>query len=129
MKKAILLLIPLFIYSAVLFAQSSRITPIIHALQTANADELSSFFNSSVDLTLVDDDNVYSKVQANMVMKEFFQKYPPEKVSIRHSGTSKDGSSYAILLYQTRNKEMLRVVFYLKPYHGKLLLNELRFDK
>jgi len=109
-------------------AQNERINNIIRAIQAGNADDLATFFNSSIDLTLVDDDNVYSKVQADMVMKEFFQHYVPEKVSMRHSGSSANGSSYAILNYRTKAKENLRVVFYLKPYEGQLLINELRFE-
>ncbi len=107
---------------------NERINNITRAIQAGNADDLATFFNSSIDLTLVDDDNVYSKVQADMVMKEFFQHYLPEKVSMRHSGSSANGSSYAILNYRTKAKENLRVVFYLKPYEGQLLINELRFE-
>ena len=118
----------LVLYSGRLSAQTPKIDDIILAIQNGNADELSIFFNSNIDLTLVDDDNGYSKVQATMVMKDFFIHYSPLKVILQHSGTQKDGSTYAILNYRTLNKENFRVVFYLKPYSGVLLINELRFD-
>ncbi len=127
-KKIVFFLFLSVIYVNAAFAQGRRTDEIIQALRKGNAEELAVFFNTNVDLTLLDEDNGYSKVQATMVMKDFFIRYVPDQVTLKHSGSQKDGSCYAILSYRSTNKDNLRVVFYLKPYRGILLINELRFD-
>ena len=123
MKKIVYFLFLLVISTLTLHAQGQRADEIVRAIQKGNADELSSYFNANLDLNLLDEDNSYSKVQATMVMKDV-----PGMVSLKHSGSQKDGSCYAILDYRSVNKDNMRVVFYLKPYEGILLINELRFD-
>jgi len=127
-KKIVYFLFLLVISIPALHAQGQRADEIVRAIQKGNADELGSYFNANLDLNLLDEDNSYSKIQATMVMKDFFAKYVPGLVSLKHSGSQKDGSCYAILDYRSVNKDNMRVVFYLKPYEGILLINELRFD-
>lgn len=128
MKKFVCFLFLLIISIPALHAQGQRTDEIVRAIQKGNADELGNYFNANLDLNLLDEDNSYSKIQATMVMKDFFSKHVPDMVSLKHSGSQKDGSCYAILDYRSVNRDNMRVVFYLKPYEGVLLINELRFD-
>ncbi len=127
-KKILSFLCVFFIYTGIAHAQDKRTLEIIETIQRGSAEGLAVYFNANIDLTLVDDNNEYSKVQATMVMKDFFTRYPPLKVSLRHSGNQQDGSCYAILDYRSMNRENFRLVFYLKPYQNISLINELRFD-
>ena len=67
----------------------------INALKTGNTAELSKFFNSSIELAILEQEAIYSKQQAELIVKDFFAKHVPTNFVILHKG-GKEGSQYAI---------------------------------
>ena len=45
-----------------------------NAIKSGSSKEVAKFFDSSVEITIQDKESVYSKVQAEMVLKDFFSK-------------------------------------------------------
>lgn len=128
MNKLILFLIlaPLSLFSA-----PSVLDPyedIANAIRSGDAKSVSRFFSSSVDLTLISQEDVYSKAQAEQILKDFFNKNTPRSFSIIHRGESKDGSKYAIGNLTTSNGNY-RVYYYFKVAGGNVNIQELRFMK
>lgn len=101
---------------------------IVNALKMSNAKEVSKFFNSTVELTVVNTEGVYSKPQAEMILKDFFSANPPKTVSIQHRGSSSQGSKYAIANYVTAQGKF-RVYIFMKESPTGMLIHELRFEK
>ncbi|MBU0487683.1 MAG: DUF4783 domain-containing protein [Bacteroidetes bacterium] len=97
------------------------------AIRTGNAKELAKFFNSSIDVSIPGYEGIYSKVQAEQIMKDFFAKQVPKSFTIIHQGASKDGSQYSIGNYTTE-KQTFRTYFLLKKTGEKFLLQQLRFE-
>ncbi len=129
MKKVLLIPFITLLFGFIAIAQTSNVVDeVSSAIKAANTREIAKHFSQTVELTLVDDENIYSKTQAEIVLREFFAKYPPTNFVIKHRGGSAEGSQYAIATYTT-NKGSYRAYFYLKQTSGKLLLNELRFEK
>lgn len=128
MKKLILFLIfaPLSLFSI-----ASIIDPyedIANAIRSGDAKSVSRYFSSSVDLTLIGQEDVYSKAQAEQILKDFFNKNTPRSFSIIHRGESKDGSKYAIGNLTTSSGNY-RVYYYFKVAAGNVNIQELRFMK
>jgi hypothetical protein len=128
MKKLILFLIfaPLAFFSA-----ASTLDPyedIANVIRSGDAKSVARYFSSSVDLTLIGQEDVYSKAQAEQILKAFFNKNTPRSFSIIHRGESKDGSKYAIGNLATSNGNY-RVYYYFKVASGSVYIQELRFMK
>jgi hypothetical protein len=128
MKNLIFILIfaPLSLFSA-----PSIIDPyedIANAIRSGDAKSVSRYFSSSVDLTLIGQEDVYSKAQAEQILKDFFNKNTPRSFSIIHRGESKDGAKYAIGNLSTSNGNY-RVYYYFKVAGGSVNIQELRFMK
>lgn len=128
MKKLILFLIfaPLVFFSA-----ASTLDPyedIANAIRSGDAKSVARYFSSSVDLTLIGQEDVYSKAQAEQILKDFFNKNTPRSFSIIHRGESKDGSKYAIGNLITSNGSY-RVYYYFKVATKSVNIQELRFMK
>ncbi|NTW26170.1 MAG: DUF4783 domain-containing protein, partial [Lentimicrobium sp.] len=71
----IFVLFAVFGFSAAsVYAQKELNPKIIAAIKSANAKELSTYFNNPVDLTTPGNEGTYSKAQAEMIVKSFFQK-------------------------------------------------------
>ena len=49
-----------------------------NALRTGDSRQLSSYFGPTIDLTIGLREDVYSKAQAELILKDFFTKNPPK---------------------------------------------------
>jgi hypothetical protein len=99
----------------------------IEAFKTGNAVELSKFFNSSIELAIPGQEDIYSRQQAELVVKNFFAKHVPTNFIILHKG-GKEGSQYAIgnLTTPTGN---YRVTLLIKLKENKPYIHQLRFEE
>lgn len=101
---------------------------ISNAIRSGESHQLSTFFGNTVDLTILEQENVYSKAQAELVLKDFFEKNHPKSFSIIHKGSSPEKTQYAIGNLVTANGRTFRVSFYIKNTQGKNQLQELRIE-
>ncbi|TNF43205.1 MAG: DUF4783 domain-containing protein [Bacteroidetes bacterium] len=99
---------------------------IIQSLKTGNSKTLSAYFNQNVELVVLENDNVYSKAQAQQIVNKFFSSNPPESFSIIHQG-GKEGAQYVIGNLVT-GKGTYRVYFLLKKSDGKEYIHQLRIE-
>ncbi|MCE3007324.1 MAG: DUF4783 domain-containing protein [Bacteroidetes bacterium] len=102
------------------FAQIER------SIAGANASSLSAYFGSQVEVTINDQDNVYSKDQATFVIKEFFQDHPVRSFKILHTGSS-NNTYYAVgEYYSTRGRYDTNV--FIKKNGNSYLIEQIRFE-
>src|SRR5205823_1385917 len=83
---------------------SISIDEVISAMKTGNANQLSKYFDNTVEITLPDKSNSYSKSQAELVLKDFFNTSMVKDFEVLHKGDNA-GSQYCIGTLQTRNGE------------------------
>ena len=90
----IITIVSLFLFSFS-YQQSNLPDELFNAIRAGNAKELSNFFNSNIELNILEREGVYSKLQAEQIIKEFFRKNVPNRFVKNHEG-GKDGSKYGI---------------------------------
>ena len=61
---------------------------LLTGFKTGNAPMVSSYFAQNVDISLLDKENLYSKSQAEQVLKTFFNDHKPSNFVINHEGQS-----------------------------------------
>lgn len=98
------------------------------ALRNGNFKLISSLFFSSVELNLPGSEGLYSKAQAELILKDFFQKNAPKNFTAKHGGESKDGAKFNIGTLETASGNY-RTYFFLKKEGEVLLIKELRIEK
>ena len=130
--KRILLLVVILLNVTVLPVQTQAQIPdeIILSLNSGNAKILSKYFNDNVELVVLDNDNVYSKAQAQQIVNNFFSRFTPiedNAFKIIHHGGG-EGAKYVIGNLQTKNVTF-RVYFLLKQNDGKDYIHQLRIEK
>ena len=110
-------------------AQTSKVIPegIITAIRLGDANKLSPWFNSSVQLIILEKENVYSRSQATMIMKDFFKKHPPKSFKIIHEG-GKPKARFGIGLLKTSDQPY-RIYLLIKPDNNKSVILQLRIEK
>jgi hypothetical protein len=129
MKKLIIILGFIFLGFGQLFAQNDILDEIATTLRSGDARSVSRYFGNTIDLTIISQEEVYSKVQAEQVLKDFFAKNHPRSFSIIHKGESKEGARYAIGSLITSTGQTFRTYFYIKQQGNNAIIQELRFMK
>lgn len=128
MKKTIKLLLSVMLIVTVVKA-ADVFDDIGTAIRSGDARQIARFFNNNVDLTIFNQEEVYSKAQAEMVLKDFFSKNAPKSFTIIHKGVSKEGARYAIGTLTTTQGQNIRTYFFVKESGGNSSIQELRFEK
>ncbi len=99
-----------------------------NAIRSGNYSRISAFFKESVELNLPGNEGLYSKAQAELILKDFFAKNVPKNFIPKHGGESKDGSKFTIGTLETTNGNF-RTYFFLKKEGETLIIKELRIEK
>ncbi|MCX6291835.1 MAG: DUF4783 domain-containing protein [Bacteroidetes bacterium] len=101
---------------------------IANAIRSGDSRQIALYFNSSVDLTILNQEDVYSKAQAELIVKDFLTKNPPKSFVLVHKGSSKEGILYAIGNLVSASGKTFRTSFFVRMNSGKYLLQEIRFE-
>lgn len=102
---------------------------VVGALKAQNAKELTRYFNANIELTINDNEGVYSKQQAEIMLKSFLAQNPPKTITISHRGASGQGAKYAIAIYETTQGKFRVYVFMKDNGSGTSLVHEMRIEK
>jgi hypothetical protein len=118
-----------FIYGIIVLFLSSFVSAddVISAIKTGSASQLSRFFDNTIEITLPDKTNAYSKSQGELVLKDFFDYNGVKNFEIVHKGEN-GGAQFIIGTLDTKNGEY-RTTIYIKQKGDKQFLQELRFEK
>ncbi|MGI8583881.1 MAG: DUF4783 domain-containing protein [Chitinophagaceae bacterium] len=100
---------------------------VVSAIKNGNASQLSKYFDNTVEITVTDKSNTYSKSQAELVLKDFFNNNIVKNFDIVHKGDN-TGAQFIIGTLNTKNGEY-RTTIYMKKNGDRQLLQELRFEK
>jgi len=121
-----------FLFIAVLLfiglsAQDDVKDKVVQAMRTGNSKDLAAHFIPNIDLTIKETADVYSKAQAEQIVRKFFNDNPPVDIVIEHTGVSKLGDKYYIGILRTTT-EYFRVTFFLKKTEAVYQVKQLRIE-
>ena len=122
------LLFLLLIVPAWAFVEAN-LAEITRAISRGDAEALGQYFDQSVEVAVLDQEDVYNKAQAIAAVKAFFSKHSPQSFSQVHQGASRGNDSQYCIGNLVTGNATFRVYIYMKVTNGKLLIQELRFDK
>lgn len=109
------------------FSQSVEKEGISQAIQKGDAHALAAYFSGSIDLTLIDKEDVYSDKQAEVIFNQFFNDNKPQKFELKHEGKSKVEDFYYIGELQTTTGNY-RLTFFLKKETEVFKVKQIRIE-
>lgn len=101
---------------------------ISNAITLGNARAIQEQCHSSIELETPESSGIYSRSQAEQVLKKFFDRHPPMSFQLQHQGFSNTGSRFAIGNYLSSDEESFRVSIFAKKQNGIYQIHELRFE-
>jgi hypothetical protein len=124
MKQIASILMLLLSFSGVLAQTEENISA---ALKSGNSKEIAKHFSANVNLKILNQDDIYSKNQAEMILKDFFTKNPVKNYTAKHNGTSKNGAQYTIGTLSTANGNF-RTYYFIKKNPDGIQIQEFRIE-
>ncbi|MGY0040594.1 DUF4783 domain-containing protein [Pedobacter sp. NJ-S-72] len=95
--------------------------------KSANSKEISKNFSPSVELTINEEEDVYTKAQAEQIVREFFTKNAPVNSTIVHLINTNPNYRFGILSLSTKTGKF-RVAITLKKTANTFFITELRIE-
>ncbi len=102
------------------------IDEVVNGLKNGDAVQIARYFDNTVEITMPDKSNNYSKNQAEIVLKDFFSTNGVKGFEVIHKGENA-GSQYCIGTLVTKNGSFRTTVF-MKQKSDKQFLQEIRFE-
>ncbi|HCX99229.1 MAG TPA: DUF4783 domain-containing protein [Bacteroidales bacterium] len=96
------------------------------AFKEGNSSQITKHFNPTIEMELLEDENMFSKAQAELLLKDFFNRYKPTSFKVNHQGT-KGNTSFAIGILLTSSGNF-RVSIFMKEENEKMLIHQLRIE-
>lgn len=124
MKHFLVLAILMSFFSS--FTVKTGIDEVIAAMRSGNSGLVAKHFDNSVDISMPDKTNSYSKSQGESVLKDFFTNNPVKNFEIIHKGENA-GSQFCIGTLITKNGSFRTTIFMKQKGDGQVL-QELRFE-
>lgn len=124
MKRSIILLGTGFLLSA--FLLGGLIEDVAGTLGKGDASQLSGFLDQTVEITLHQKSNSYSRNQAQVVLRDFFQLHQVRRFDVLHRGENV-GSRFCIGMLHTRTGDF-RTTLFMKQRADRMLIQEIRFE-
>ena len=128
MKSILGLAVLLCSFVLVSFRPLYTLDDIAGAIRVGNAGELSRYLDSRVDISLPDKSDTYSKIQAEIIIRDFFSTNGGvQNFLVKHKGPNGSGSEFLVGVLQTHNGDY-RTTLFIKQKGDRQLLQELRFQ-
>jgi hypothetical protein len=99
----------------------------VDLIKKVNIHEFAKTFAPTIDLTIADEENIYSATQAEQVLESFFKNIQVKSVKVLHKVNSNPSIRFTVLQVDTNNGNY-RVSLSMKLVNGQYLVNELRIE-
>ena len=106
--------------------QGTNLDEVIVALKDGKASELGKYMDDNVEISLPDKSNNYSRAQAILVLKDFFDNNEVKSFEVKHKG-DQNGGQYCVGTLQTKSGNYRTTVF-MKTKNGKDYIKAIRFQ-
>lgn len=127
-KTILIFLLLSILFTQVSFAQQSEIKNIDNAIKSGDAKAIAQYFSNSITLNILGKENVYSKTQAEQILKDYLTKNNCSTYQLKHQGNSRDKSVYVIGAF-INNDINYRTYYFLGKEGNSYKIKELKIEK
>jgi hypothetical protein len=98
------------------------------SIRVGNARQLAAWFNNSIDLTVLGKEELYSKAQAEQILRDFFTKHPPKSFVLKHHSSNPATTQYGIGSYVSKTGERFRIHFLIKKLGNQSFIQQFSIE-
>ncbi|MBB2145519.1 DUF4783 domain-containing protein [Pedobacter sp. LMG 31464] len=128
MKPLLALMLLLLHFPSNNTAQADIIDDLSVHFKVGNSKEIAKNFAGSVELIIIDQEDVYSKAQAEQILRDFFVKNSPNKIAIVHRLSTNPNYRLGIFSLGTKTGKFRVTITLKKNVANAFLITELRIE-
>jgi hypothetical protein len=107
----------------------SQLEDVVNSIRSNKISDIYKYYDNIVPITMNNVQSTYSRSQADMVLKDFFQKNPVSDLNVLNNGSPNSSSKFVIGdLITATGKYSIYILFKLKD-NSTYLLQEIRINK
>ena len=110
-------------------AKGQALEDVVNGMRSGNVAAMSRYFDNFVTITIGFNQSAYSKTQAEMVLKDFFNKNNVKELNVMQNGTSPNNNGKYFIGTLNTSGGSYQVYVLLKLKDGNYMLQEIRFEK
>ena len=104
------------------------IDDVANNFKNGDVKAISAYFTSTVELSILDQEDIYSSSQAGLILKEFFAKHPPIGAKVIHKVVSNSNYKFGVIILNS-SKGNFRISYELKNSGGNFTISEIRIEE
>jgi hypothetical protein len=120
----------------VLLANTSFATPtdgicneVNKSIQNGSVQQLSKYFSSTVELSVLGKDAYVSKSQATSILADFFKENPPKSYVVKQGGSNSENTKFVIGTYISTNGNTFKIYYVVKKEKDVETIQKLTIEK
>ena len=133
MGKNKLYIVLLFVAMAVGFMFLSQTKDICAEINkcilAGDVQQLSKHFHSTVEMSVLGNEDYFSKIQAVSVLTEFFKNNPPKDFVVKQGGSNSENTKFSIGTYESTNGNTFKIYYVVKKEQDAEFINKLTIEK
>lgn len=110
-------------------ATQTGMAQITAALNAGDIETLGTHFDESMELSILEEEGIYNKGQALQKVKRFLSSNTVNSFTEVHQGASRSSDSQYVIGDLVTSGGTYRVYLFLTNNNGKMIIQELRFDR
>lgn len=107
--------------------QGDLVNDLLPHFKNGNAKEIAKNFAPSVELGILSDSDVYSKAQAEQILRDFFSKHIPVNATVVHVIDTNPNYQVGIVALATKSGKFRTTISY-KKTSGTFYITELKIE-
>lgn len=113
------------------YAQGNRLPmeDVVNAIRIGRIEDMSRYFDNVVPVTLNNSQSIYSRNQAEAILKDFLDKNPPKDFTVMDNGSPNNSSKFMIGSLLSTSGTRYSVYILMKLKDNNYLIQEIRFNK
>lgn len=100
---------------------------IADAIRSGNASALAAYFAPTIQLSVPGKKGDFSRTQAEIIMQDFFNKYPPSSFSVNSEGKSSGTNFYTLGTYSSGSVQF-KAYYVIQRTESEITLHILKFE-
>jgi hypothetical protein len=93
-----------------------------------DAQQISKYFHSTVDMSVLGQEGYFSKVQAVPILSDFFKNNPPKEFTVKQGGSNSENTKFSIGTYESATGSF-KIYYVVKTEQEGEFIHKLTIEK
>ena len=126
--RSITLLLVIIVGTVFLSGTKDICSEVNKCILAGDAQQLSKYFRSTVEMSVLNQEGYFSKVQVVSILSDFFKNNPPKDFTVKQGGSNSENTKFSIGTYESTCGSF-KIYYVVKKEQDGEFINKLTIEK